>query len=335
MAHEITENDGLVLAGSQAWHGLGIVLPTRCSVPEALKVAKLEWTVEVAEIEATLATGAKIGGGDHRVVVRSDTQEIFAACKHGYTPIQNQDVADLAFEISQQSDHAVETAGSIRGGRKMWFLLDIGTIAVANDDIVKPYLFICAGHDLSMRLTIGAIATRVVCANTVAMGLSEMNADTCVRIKHTASSATRLAMVKDWLAKPKAAVKAYGEQAIRMAEAGVTDAQLQAYFTSVWQRANGTLTANDVQDPKSRRSQKYANEVGQWLANFRDDARQTGVSTKGTVWSAYNAITQYANHERTVRSEASDASRRVEGVLFGTAGDLNKAAYEAASALVS
>jgi hypothetical protein len=110
---------------------------------------------------------------------------------------------------------------------------------------------------------------------------------------------------------------------------------LQAFFTSVWQRANGKLTPEDIKNSKSRRAQKYQGEVSQWLANFRDDARQTAQSTSGTVWAALNAITQYANHERTVRNEKQDASRRVDSVLFGTAGDLNKAAYDAAVALVA
>ncbi len=334
MAHHITETDGLVLAGQRAWHGLGTVLPERTDARTALKVAKLDWQVEVAPITATLTDGRQVDGGDNRVVVRSDTGEVFAACKDGYTPIQNADIAELAYEVSQFSDKAVETAGSIRGGRKVWYLLDMGTIYAASDDKVKPYLFIGGAHDLSMSLTIGCIATRVVCANTHAIAMREVNGD-CVKIKHTASAEGRLARVQEWLAGPTAAIRAYGENAVRMAEQGISDEQLQAFFTSVWQRANGKLTPEDIKNPKSRRAQKYQGEVSQWLANFRDDERQTAQSTNGTVWAALNAITQYANHERTVRNEKQDATRRVDSVLFGTAGDLNKAAYDAAVALVA
>ena len=334
MAHHIEATDHIMLAGAPAWHGLGTVLPTRTDAITALKTARLEWTVEVAPVTATLTDGRTVDGGDNRLVVRSDTGEAFAACKDGYQPIQNAEIADLAYEISNFSDRAVETAGSLRGGRKVWFLVDMGTIYAAADDKVKPYLFIGAAHDLSMSLTIGSIATRVVCANTHAIAMREVNGD-CVKIKHTASAEQRLAKVREWLAGPTASIKAYGATAIRMAEQGITDEQLQAFFTSVWQRANGRLTDEDIRNPKSRRAQKYQGEVSQWLANFRDDKRQTGVSTNGSVWAALNAVTQYANHERTVRNEKQDASRRLDSVLFGTAGDLNKAAYEAAAALVA
>ena len=52
MAHLITETDGLMLAGQPAWHGLGTVLPERTDARTALKVAKLDWQVEVAPITA-------------------------------------------------------------------------------------------------------------------------------------------------------------------------------------------------------------------------------------------------------------------------------------------
>lgn len=332
--HEITKTDGIMLAGQPAWHGLGTVLPTRTDAFTALQTARLNWEVEVAEISATLKSGAVVTGGANRVVVRSDTGEVFATCKAGYRPIQNVDLAELAYEISNASECAVETAGSIRGGRKVWFLLDMGTVYAAADDKIKPYLFICTAHDLSMPLEIGAITTRVVCANTMRIALRELD-QKCIRIKHTAAAETRVAMVKDLLQKPMEELRVFGTKATQMAEQGISDEQLQAYFTSVWQRANGALTQQDVADPESRRSQRYLQEVTQWLKNFRDDARQTGVSTKGTVWAAMNSVTQYANHERTVRNETEDPTRRLDSVLFGTAADLNKSAYDAAVALLS
>jgi len=329
--HEITETDGLVLAGQRAWHGLGTVLPERCDAITAMKTAGLEWQIEVAEFEATLASGEKVDCGDYRTVVRSDTREIFATCKKGYKPIQNTDLFDLAYEISSFSDRAVETAGSLRGGRRVFCLLAMDEIVAASDDKVQPYLFICSGHDLSLQLTIGAIATRVVCANTMAIGLSEMG-DNSLRIKHTSSAEKRIQMVSEWLATPSAMLKKYENAVQRMAETPMSDDQLQAYFTSVWQRINGRLV---VTEHGSRRETKFENEVGQWLKNFREDERQTGVSTSGTVWSAVNAVTQWANHEKTVREEDTDPTRRVESVLFGSASRVNDAAHAAAEMLVA
>ena len=334
MAHEITATDGLMLAGQRAWHGLGTVLPERTDAMTALEVAKLDWKVEVAPIVAQLADGRQVEGGEHCAVVRSDTGEMFATCKSGYTPIQNRDIAELAMEVSQQSQRAVESAGSVRGGRRVWILLDMGTIFAASDDKIKPYLFIGAGHDRKMALTIGCIATRVVCANTFAIALSEMSTES-LKIRHNASASERMAEVRHWLETPTSIFRGYGEKVVQLAETPITDEQLQAYFTSVWQRINGPLTSDDIANEKSRRANNYAKEVGMWLRNFRDDKRQTGVSTSGTIWSALNSVTQWAQHEQTIRKESTGDNLRTNSVLFGSAADINKPAHDAAFALIA
>lgn len=332
MAHQIMENDGVMLAGKPAWHGLGTVLPGRCDVITALHTANLNWQVEVAEITPTLADGTVADAGDYRAVVRQDTREMFCSCKKGYRPIQNTEIADLAYEISGFSDRAVETAGSLRNGRRVFFTLALEEISAAADDKIAPYLFIATGHDMSLRLTFATIATRVVCANTFAIGMQEAQ-DNCLRIKHTASADARMKLVQDWLSTPMQQLKSYETRARNMAVTEVNDEQLQAYFTSVWQRINGRLVVTE--DGTSRREKKYETEVGQWLRNFREDSRQTGVSTSGTVWAALNSVTQWANHERTVREEDTDPTRRIDSVLFGSAHRVNAAAYDAAVALVS
>lgn len=330
MAHEIMENDGLMLAGTPAWHGLGIVLPERTDAMTALQTAKLDWEIEVADLCPTLADGSAVNAGDFRAIVRKDTCEMFGACKKGYTPVQNREIAELAYEISNFSERAVETAGSLRNGRRVFFTLALDQIEVAQDDHVKPYLFIATSHDMSMRLTFATTFTRVVCANTWRAAMQEVG-DECLQIKHTPNADARIKQVQDWLKNPVALAKKYEQQARMMAETPVSDEQLQAYFTSVWQRINGRL---QVTENGSRRETKYENEVAQWLRNFREDARQTGVSTSGTVWAALNSVTQWANHERSVRQEQLDATRRLDSVLFGTAHNVNVAAHEAALALV-
>lgn len=335
MAHEIMETDHLMLAGKPAWHGMGTVLESRCNALEALDVARLNWTVEVAPFKLFMEDGIEAGCGDHRMVVRSDTKEAFAPCMKGYSPIQNKDIAELAYEISNASDKAVESAGSLRGGRRVWFLIDMGTIYAAQDDAVKPYMFIGSGHDLSMSLTLGAISTRVVCANTMAIALNEMNAES-IRVKHTMSSEERLAKIVDWIATPKRALDNYESKVKIMAETEMTDEYLRTFYMGIWQKINGKLTLKDLNEDKdSCRSRRCINECAQWLQNFKDDPKQTAVSTSGTVWAALNSVTQFANHQKTVKNEGRDLTRRTESILFGSASALNRAAYESALALIS
>jgi len=110
---------------------------------------------------------------------------------------------------------------------------------------------------------------------------------------------------------------------------------MQAYFTSVWQRVNGRLNPTAAGNKPSRREGRFVTEVAGWVDNFRNHRFQTGLSTAGTVWAALNSVTQWVNHDRTVREEARDASRRTDAVMFGSGAEVQRAAYDAAVALLA
>jgi hypothetical protein len=333
MAHGITSVDGLVLAGERAWHGLGIVLPARCSPQEALKHAKMDWKVESAPVTAHLSDGREIKPSDHRLVVRSDTGEAFAAVSAKYRAIQNSELADLADMISKGSECCVETAGSILGGRKVWFMLDAGEVAAAADDKSRAYFFIGSSHDGSMPVTLGATATRVVCANTMGICLEGLGED-AMQFRHTRTAGNRIAAAGELLANARVKLDDYRVAVRRMAETPMDNEQVKAFFTSVWQRVNGKLTVRPVGQPASRRENRFIEEVAGWVDNFRNHKFQTSLSTSGTVWAALNSVTQWVNHDRTVREEVKDASRRTDAVLFGSGADVSRTAYNAAVELV-
>lgn len=334
MAHNITATDGLVLAGKPAWHGLGVVLPSRCSAMDALKYANMDWLVEPAAITATMTDGRQIVAEDHRMLVRSDTGEVFAPCSRKYQPLQWRELAGLADEIANGSELAVETAGTILGGRKGWFLLDAGEVVAAADDKSKAWYFIGSSHDGSMPVTLGACVTRAVCNNTFTLALSEMGEDS-FRVRHTRTASPRLHAIARYLNGARESLEGYRSAARMMAETPIDREQLQAYFSGVWQRVNGTLQPRPVGQAPSRRENRFVEEVAGWMDNFFNDHRQTGQTTSGTVWAALNSVTQWVNHDRTVREEAKDSSRRTDAVLFGTGATVSKAAYDAAVRLVT
>src|SRR5690606_13831409 len=79
MAHEITKNDGLVLAGERAWHGLGIVMPDDFTPRQGLKYAGLDkHTVIQLPLKATLPDGTEIDVPGHVMNYREVTQDQFA-----------------------------------------------------------------------------------------------------------------------------------------------------------------------------------------------------------------------------------------------------------------
>ena len=164
MAHELTKIDGLALANDGAWHGMGTVVKGAMNPFSALRIAGLEWEVEQSDaITGVFNAGEqdeyRVSTDSAKVLLRSDTKTVLGVVGPDYQPFQNQQLAELAYGLRSAADGTVEveTAGSIRGGRRVWMLLRGKTVEFgAPGDETVPYLFLANGHDGSLALTVAS-----------------------------------------------------------------------------------------------------------------------------------------------------------------------------------
>ena len=66
-----------------------------------------------------------------------------------------------------------------------------------------------------------------------------------------------------------------------------------------------------------------------WRTNFERDRHPS------SMWTALNAVTEWADHERTVRGETKDNTLRRHSNLFGTSADFKRKALDVAFQMVS
>ena len=121
MAHGITETDGLVLHKTRAWHGLGTVVEEAPTPNDALKIAGLDWEVEQTANVRGYSRGTPVESDKWVLNVRNDTNEVLGCVTSNYTPIQNSDVAEFCERLSMDTVVKVESAGSLFGGKRLWF----------------------------------------------------------------------------------------------------------------------------------------------------------------------------------------------------------------------
>lgn len=189
MAHEITSSDGLVLARKMAWHGLGIIVQDSPSAVESLKLAKLDWSVEQWPMSATNGQVRRVIDS-HVLNVRSDNHEELGVVGSGYQPVQNADLAAFVDALGLDGSIKIESAGSIRGGKRLWFLAQGESVWASESDETKTYLLICNGHDGSLAVTAQPTTVRVVCSNTLHMALSDRSK--AVRFRHEGNVSDKL-----------------------------------------------------------------------------------------------------------------------------------------------
>ncbi len=329
MAHQIRSNDSLVLARNAAWHGLGTVLPEAVSPTDALRIAGLDWTVE--ESVSLAATFVGNDGSAERAIVdslktlrRSDDKSILATVGADYCVLQNTTLAAIAESLGSEGKVRVESAGSLMGGRRVFFLLKGDTLDIGNTgDIVEQYCLLVNGHDGTMSKQALPTSVRVVCHNTLTAALG---ATAAYRWRHTSGLALRIEDIKAALANYGKVAAADADAMNALAAKRLTRSEIQELWVDVLVALDGKIEANPKTESEQRRRQRAVDALADMTRVFDREQQQFGA----TAWVAANAATNYIQfHRGHLKGEA-----RQNADLFGAYADAKRTVMSKALALV-
>ena len=94
MAHGLLEYDWMLSAKERPWHGIGTVVEEAPTSEDAIRIARLDWTVDQFPV---FANGNEIPG--YFANVRSDTNEALGVVRNRYKIVQNTEAFDLLMEL--------------------------------------------------------------------------------------------------------------------------------------------------------------------------------------------------------------------------------------------
>ncbi|WP_394847363.1 DUF932 domain-containing protein [Pendulispora brunnea] len=330
MAHEV---ESMFYRGETPWHGLGVRCSEAPNTEEAIRLAGLDWDVGFKQLKTPDGEIA-----DHRFTYRMSDGRKLGEVGPNYEIFQNRD-AFCWFEPYLSSGEAkLETAGSLRNGRYVWILAELTgdpiVVVPRADDIVRRFLILAHAHDGTLATNLGYTPTRVVCQNTLSAALHSKTS-TLLRVRHTRRMKQALAQVRDIMNLANRTFEATGEQYRQLARKGVVEADLRRYVNMVFRPQKAAARAStamvlasqreiidaefiDDDEPKDRIYPKVHRLFVQGRGN-----QLPGVA--GTMWAAYNAVTEYLSYER-----GKDVDIRVGSNWFGDAADINRRALSVA-----
>ena len=322
MAHEIDVSTGrpaVFTTGTAPWHRLGVTVADAQTSEEAIRLAALDWAVEPWPLVA------RRDGVEREVVgrvanVRADTGAVLGVVGHGYKVFQNKSAFDFFDALVNEKLAIYETAGSLKGGRYVWMLARLPkTLRAAGDDEIRPYVLLANGHDGTRALRMIPTTIRVVCANTLNLALGRAAATEGLTVYHTESLERRVADAREKLGIITRRVDEFEVQVQALARRPMSREDLTTFFT--------TLVADRAADTQKRM-------LAAFVANM-DHATNDLPAIRGTAWAAYNAVSQWADHQSVVRgkSEVQRADSRLHSIWFGTAAEFKSRAFDAALAL--
>lgn len=320
MAHEIQKHDKVVLHRKQAWHGLGLVVEEAPTPLEALELADLDWIVEQRPVYTKGPDNEEIRVPGHVANFREDIDEFFAITTSGYKPIQNQRVASFC-EALVGEDESVrcESVGSVRNGRRVWFLLKGEPFDVAHGDTIYPYVLVSNGHDGTTSFRVTPTTVRVVCSNTLHAVVPNYDkgaiGKSAIVIRHTENVMQRVREARAALQRYSKSIEETRELANVLSSKDVKQEDVQQFFLECYTADFGEVPANPQDRKEERRRAKAMSAYNHFAKRFDDDRKIAGAS----LWNAFNAYSGLVQHDLKARgkNDADRIEKRVDSNLFG------------------
>lgn len=319
MSHNINENR--VFTVGKSWHGLGTIVESEKTAQEAIKLARLDYKVNKVNLYAGENRDNIKKVNTNLAIMREDTKDILGITTSKYKIVQNIDAFSFFDTVVGEGQAIYHSAGALGIGERIWILAKLpNDIVINSNDIVEKYLCLTNSHDGKSSLRMYFTPVRVVCQNTLNMSMAD--AKNGISIRHSGNIKSKIDEAREIL---KISINYYQqfEQIVKTFENfDMQKESLNKYFDSV-------LSINDNSEVSTRKENQKHDLIS--LFN-RGKGQKTG--NKHSLWKAYNSVTEYVDHYRTVKNLDKDKTNKLQSIWFGTGAKLKEKAYNEALALI-
>lgn len=197
MAHLI---DSMAFVGDTPWHGLGNQLTPKQPLEVWARQAGMDWTIEASPVHyltqllnlnqadlnhSGIGTNPRQIGkhpkcdilmsfDEQQVLYRSDNQAPLSVVSQRFHVVQPREILEFYRDLTEKADFELETAGVLKGGKKLWALARTGQSAsIKGKDTTNGYILLATACDGTMATTAQFTSIRVVCNNTLAIALRQ------------------------------------------------------------------------------------------------------------------------------------------------------------------
>lgn len=318
MGHNLNKTNGkhsMMYVREVPWHKLGTKLDKPATAAEAIEAAGLGFTVKKIPLR-TVSMSLPVPG--HFATMRIDTFDILGVVGSRYVPIQNTDAFSTFDTLVGEGEAIYHTAGALGKGERIWILAKLPDyIRVNGNDLVEKYLLLTNTHDGSEVVRVKLTPIRVVCKNTLTIAL--WGAEEEVRIRHTQQAELRLKEAHRILGLTNKLYADLVQIFNRMSAKHLTGEMFRDYVKEIFPDLPGL-------EPSS-----YRSKVREKLAEIAETGKGADLA-RGTLWGAYNAVTEYIDHYRIPNA---DQSARLKSIWFGSGSLIKKQAFRSAIGMLN
>lgn len=323
MAHELASANDMAFVGETPWHGLGSALPKNQPIEVWQQAAGMNFEIKQAEVLFNAANGDGNllnlrNNPDATVLYRSDDLSPLSVVSKRYKVVQPKDVLGFYRDLVSVSGFELETAGILKGGKKLWALAKTGQETIlSGGDKVKAYLLLATSCDGSLATTAQFTSVRVVCNNTLQMAVGESKG--AVRVPH--STTFDPVAVKRELGLGMSSWDVFMASIKTLSQRPVNKFEAMSYLVDVL--GDPALPLNDQPNQKAIQT-----VYGLYSGEGRGSKLQ---SASGTAWGLVNGITEFVDTHRRARNQ----DYRLDSAWFGQGAQIKQKAFKEAMALAA
>lgn len=250
-----------------------------------------------------------------KILYRDDTNTPLSVVGDNYKPVSPIEMLSFFDDIYQVGGYKMVAAGCLKGGTRYWSIAETNFDAeLPGGDKTSRFIFLGTAIDGSLATTGFAFDQRYSCWNMSPALLA--NAAKYIKVPHSRTFNPEL--VREQFALVGDSFKDYVTEANFMASRRLTGREAMRYFASVltddikeivWHKADDEQLEEAINRPVVQKAiSLYAGEgLGSKLE-----------SAKGTLWGAYNAVTELLDHHKHAKSEDNTFYNNTMGTGFNT-----------------
>ena len=318
MAHEIQT---MAYVTEEPWHGLGNPLTPQQPIEIWQREAGMNWQIKETDVLYSVSGGDGIhlkSNPESKVLFRSDTFSPLSVVSKRYKVVQPAEVLEFYRDLVSAGGFELETAGVLKGGKKLWALAKTGQeTLLRGNDRVKAYLLLATSCDGTLCTTAQFTSVRVVCNNTLQLAVGDSGG--AVKVPHSTEFDPQ--QVKQALGLGLSTWETFVTDMRQLAERKINKFEAMNYLINVL----GDSTASLNEQPNTKAIQNvYALYSGEGKGSDL-------LSAAGTAWGLLNGVTEYVDQHRRARSP----DHRIDSAWFGPGAAIKEKAFHEAMKLAA
>ena len=281
------------------WDGVGMNVHGAFSSKEVMQRAGLDWSVSSRKLY--LSDGSPVPGV--KANIRSTDNKVLGIVGPDYKIVQNAEAFSFMDQVLGEGV-TYETAGALKGGRRVWVLAHIPGEYRFVEDKADPYILFSTTHNGSGAIKVCLTPIRVVCMNT--LNLAIKTATRSWSIVHKGLMDQKIANAKNTLIASKEYMGALCDEMVNLNEIKLTDTQVYDYVKKLIPMPldPSEVTRRNVSSKRTELMDRY--ELAPDLAHVDKSA-----------YRFVNAVSDFATHSTPLRARSNYRGTRLLSILDG------------------